>query len=63
MSELKITLKSARVNANLTQQEIADKLCVSKHTIINWEKGKTKISYPCLDMLCRFYGCNISDLK
>lgn len=63
MSDLKISLKAARINANYTQKEIADKLCVSKHTIINWEKGKNKISYPALDMLCRFYGCEIKNLK
>lgn len=63
MDNFKISLKSARVNANYTQKEIADKLCVSKHTIINWEKGKTKISYPCLYMICQFYGCNIDNIK
>lgn len=42
---MKITIKVSRVNANLTQQEVADKLKVSKHTIINWEKGRIKGGY------------------
>ena len=37
---MKISLKAARVNANFTQQEVANKLQISKHTVINWEKGK-----------------------
>lgn len=48
---LKISLKAARINANLTQQEVADKIKVSKHTIINWEKGKTRIGYAHLKVL------------
>lgn len=37
---LKIKLAAARVNAGMTQQDVADKMHVSKNTIINWEKGK-----------------------
>ena len=62
MGSLKITLKSARINANYKQEEIAEKLKVSKYTIMNWEKGKTKIPYSSLDMLCRYYGCTINDI-
>lgn len=41
MEELKISLAAARVNAELTQEELAAKLGKSKQTIINWEKGKS----------------------
>lgn len=37
---LKIRLAAARVNAGMTQQNVADIMKVSKNTIINWEKGK-----------------------
>lgn len=60
---MKITLKAARVNKNLTQQEVADKLKVSKHTIINWEKGKTKVPFASLTVLCQLYNCNINNIK
>lgn len=40
MSEFKITMEAARVNAGLTQQAIADKMAVSRQTIHFWEKGK-----------------------
>ncbi|MFP3155814.1 helix-turn-helix domain-containing protein [Lachnospiraceae bacterium ZAX-1] len=40
MSDYKISLAAARVNAGLTQEEIARKMEVNKSTILNWEKGK-----------------------
>ena len=36
---MKITLKSARVNANLTQLEAAKRLGVTRETLSNWETG------------------------
>lgn len=38
---MQISLAAARVNANLSQEEVAKKLGKSKQTIINWEKGRT----------------------
>lgn len=37
--EFKISLAAARVNAGLTQDEVAKRMHVSKTTILNWEKG------------------------
>ena len=42
------TLKERRSQLDLTQQEVAKKLYISRQTISNWENGK---SYPDLDML------------
>lgn len=39
MRSVKITLAAARVNAGMTQEDVAKKLKVSKKTVINWEKG------------------------
>lgn len=38
----KISLEAARVNAGLTQKELAEKLGVSNTTIVNWEKRKDR---------------------
>lgn len=38
--EYKISMAAARVNAKLTQTEVAEKMRVSKQTIVNWENGK-----------------------
>lgn len=41
MIKLRITLKAARTNARLTQQEAADKIGVTVDTIGNWERAKS----------------------
>lgn len=38
----KISLEAARVNAKLTQKELAKILGVSNTTIVNWEKGNSE---------------------
>lgn len=42
MKGLQISLAAARVNAGLTQEEVAKALKVGKQTIVSWEKGKTE---------------------
>ena len=42
MEKLKITLAAARVNAGLTQEQVAKALNVGKQTVLNWEKGKSE---------------------
>lgn len=48
----KITLAAARKNANLTQEEIARKMGVSKNTIVNWENGKVEMKPAQFHMYC-----------
>ena len=43
MIEPKITLKAARVNAELTLEDVAEIMGKSKQSIENWESGKTPI--------------------
>ena len=62
MNRLKISLKAARVNANLSQEEVARKMKKSKVTINNWENGKTEIDYGNLNELCRLYSVTIDDI-
>ncbi len=56
MEQFQISLASARVNANLTQQEVAEKMHVSKQTIVNWENGKVKPKPAQFEMMCRIYN-------
>lgn len=58
----KITLKAARVNANLTQAEAAAKLGVAVSTLKNWEAGKTFPNKPKIDRLCEVYGISFDVL-
>ena len=37
--EIEKKLKDARLNAGLTQEQVAEKIMVSRQTISNWENG------------------------
>ena len=37
--EIEKKLKAARVSAGLTQEQVAEKIMVSRQTISNWETG------------------------
>ena len=52
----KISLAAARVNAKMTQEDVAKKLHVSKQSIVNWEKGKIKPKPAQVYMMCMLYG-------
>lgn len=39
MPEFQISLAAARINAGLTQEEVAKALRVKTQTVINWETG------------------------
>ncbi len=52
----KITLRAARVNAGLTQQEVADELGVALSTVRNWENGTTTPKLPYFVQLCQIYN-------
>ena len=62
MKRLKISLKAARANANLSQENVAKKMKKSKVTINNWENGKTEIDYGNLTELCRLYSVTMDDI-
>ena len=51
----KITLRAARVNAKLTQKDVADSLGVSVSTVKNWENGITFPKQPQIEQLCNLY--------
>ena len=41
MSELKISMAAARVNARLNQQQIAERLGIDRTSYIKYEKGES----------------------
>lgn len=55
METLQISLAAARVNARLTQEEVAKKMKISKNTLVNWEKGKSTPSFASLQALSCLY--------
>lgn len=52
----RISLEAARVNAKLTQKELAELLGVSNVTIVNWEKGKSEPSAAQLRKISELSG-------
>ncbi len=54
--QLKIRLSAVRVNAGLSQEEIASKMRVSRATIVNWESNKVKMSEADLTLYSTICG-------
>ena len=52
----KISLEAARINAKLTQKELAEILGVSNATIVNWESGKTEPNLTQLKKISELSG-------
>jgi DNA-binding XRE family transcriptional regulator len=51
----RISLAAARVNANLTQEEVAKSMHINKGTVVNWESGKTAPDVNQFRALCQLY--------
>ena len=58
---MQISLKAARVNAELTQREAAERIGIDVTTIVNWEAGKTSPKATQLQKLCDVYGVDSVD--
>ena len=55
-------MKDARTNAGLSQQELADKLGVSRQTINAIEKGDYNPTIKLCVGICRVLGLTLNDL-
>lgn len=59
---MRVTLRAARVNANLTQEAAAKELQVTKNTIIAWETGRSMPSVDKIEGICALYGATYDDI-
>ncbi len=50
---MRISLKAARVNAGLTQEELAAAVNVGKKTVAAWENGKSLPKADKIDKICQ----------
>lgn len=57
-----ITLKSARVNKNLTQAQAAREIGITADTLSNYERGKSFPDVPIIQKIERVYGVPYSEL-
>ena len=58
-----ISLAAARVNAKLTQEEVAEKLHISKSTICSWENENTEPTLSQLRKLADIYDISIDYIR
>ena len=59
---IQVSLAAARVNAKLTQEEVAKRMKIGKRTIINWEKGASIPSFEDVKMLSDIYGIPVDNI-
>lgn len=59
---VKMHLKAARVNADLTQSQVCEKLNIAKSTLVSWEQEKTFPRAEQLQNLCNLYHCEWNDI-
>ncbi len=63
MNELLIyRLRTARINKNMKQQEVADILGIKPNTLSNWEKGRTEPDIDTFVKLCDIYELDCASL-
>ena len=56
---MQITLKAARVNAGMTQNDAAEAVKTTSRTIASWESGKTLPDIVSFKTLCKLYGVSM----
>jgi DNA-binding XRE family transcriptional regulator len=57
-----ITMKAARVNAGLTQEEAAKKLDISKATLLGYENGRTIPKVDVAQKMATLYRLTVNDI-
>lgn len=60
---MQITLRAARVNAGLTQQQVLEATGFARSTLTRWESGKTFPRINDLQRLCELYGVQDQQIK
>lgn len=60
---MQITMKAARINVDLTQEEAAKELKIGVTTLQNWESGKSAPRADKIPAICRLYKCSVENLK
>lgn len=58
----KISMKAARVAANMTQEQLAEKLGVSRQLVFEWENGKREVRAVYFYAFCHVTGFSEDDI-
>lgn len=62
LAEIQISLAAARVNAELTQAEVARRMQVDRSTVRRWEKGDKIPNYDETKMLSFIYEIPLDNI-
>lgn len=60
--EISKKIKEARVNSGLTQEQVAEKIMVSRQTISNWENGKSLPDITSVINMSDLYQISLDEL-
>ena len=60
LNEIGAKLKELRIKNNITQDELARNLYLSRQAVSRWETGKSIPDYQTLILICKFYNVNMN---
>jgi transcriptional regulator with XRE-family HTH domain len=60
---MQLTLEALRVNAGMTQQDVADRLGVSRQTVIKWENGYVEPKELVIYALAKLYNVELDMIR
>lgn len=55
-------IKTLRIQRNMTQGELADKLNVTNKAISSWENDRTEPNMGMIEQMCRAFQCTKTEL-
>ena len=58
-----MTLKAARINANLTQAQVREATGIHENSLSKYESYEAKVSIKRAIQLAKLYGCTLDDIK
>lgn len=61
MSNINTNIKVLREEARLSIEEFAEKMNVSKETVVNWEKGKQDPTNEQIEQMCPILRIHLED--
>lgn len=59
---MRVSIKAARVNKDMTQPELAKAVGVGVRTIQNWESGASSPRADKMPEICAVLGCEMDDI-
>lgn len=62
MSQIGKNIKKHRIEKSMTQDQLAEKLNVTRQAVSNWETGKTQPNIETLTVLGEYFGISVEEL-